>query len=85
MFLGIGRYRTWFTLGSWAEPALGCYIGGIILARPPVISVLPLVSKGWWILLAHVVPSWHACLTHTHPGNVNHKGMGSLGQLAVAR
>ena len=33
MFLGIGRYRTWFTLGSWAEPALGCYIGGIILVR----------------------------------------------------
>ena len=38
-FLGIGRYRTWFTLGSWAEPALGCYIGGIILVSPAPCSL----------------------------------------------
>ena len=37
MFLGIGRYRTVFTLGSWAEPALGCYIGAIIIVRAPLL------------------------------------------------
>lgn len=33
MFLGIGRYRTWFNLGSWPEAALGLYFGAIILVR----------------------------------------------------
>lgn len=33
IFLGIGRYRTWFGLGSWADAAFGFYIAGIALVR----------------------------------------------------
>ena len=33
IFLGFGRYRTWFNLGSWPEGAFGIYIGLIALVR----------------------------------------------------
>lgn len=33
IFLGFGRYRTWFNLGSWPEGAFGLYLGAIVLVR----------------------------------------------------
>ena len=38
MFLGVGRYRTWFNLGSWPEGALGLYFGAIILVSTVLLS-----------------------------------------------
>lgn len=39
IFLGVGRYRTWFTLGSWPEGAFGIYIGVLILASLALLQL----------------------------------------------
>ena len=42
MFLGIGRYRTEFTLGTWAETLLGFWIASLVIVRPwPVLRAVP--------------------------------------------
>ena len=31
LFLGIGRYRTLYGLGSWADEVLGCYLAALVV------------------------------------------------------
>lgn len=64
LFLGIGRYRSLFTLGSWAEEALGCYLGAILIVSAHLAAEIGSIPRLATLLLSVLVcrHPWLVCV-----------------------